>query len=286
MNKRDYKLEIDALANKTVPGFFLQDDPEQEYIEKVLPRFGLIDQSPDRWTTFVNEIKEFNETAAPGVQYKVFFLGRHGEGYHNVGEARYPADGWVDYWVQRNGDGDIVWGPDPRLTELGQQQARDAHSAWKEERRFDIPIPEKLYTSPLTRAIQTNQLTFDESIVPGLEVTILENVREYFGVFTPDKRRSRTEIHEEFPEYLFEDDFKDEDPLWTSEYREAHDDVVERGRKVLDVIFDKDKADVISITSHGGFLGALLRFVGHRSWRLLTGGVIPVIIKGSIIEEK
>lgn len=63
---------------------------------------------------------------------------------------------------------------DPRLTELGQLQAQEAHSAWKEERDFNIPIPEKLYCSPLTRAIQTNQLTFDESIVPGLEVIILE----------------------------------------------------------------------------------------------------------------
>lgn len=65
----------------------------------------------------------------------------------------------------------------------------------------------------------------------------------------------------------------------------------------MDVIFDKDTAQgvhpffvylthqkfmviaVISITSHGGFLGALLKFVGHPGWRLLTGGKFPVFVR-------
>lgn len=48
---------------------------------QVLPRFGLIDDRADRWTTFIGEIERLNETAERGVQFKVFFLGRHGEGY-------------------------------------------------------------------------------------------------------------------------------------------------------------------------------------------------------------
>ena len=68
-----------------------------------------------------------------------------------------------------------------------------------------------------------------------------QDIREYYGVHTPDKRRTRTEIHEEFPEYLFEDGFAEEDVLWTLNYREVHEDVVERGRKALDVIFDNDE---------------------------------------------
>ena len=63
---------------------------------------------------------------------------------------------------------------DPELTQLGEQQARDACSAWETERRFGVPVPERLYTSPLTRAIRTNQITFDDTVVSGLERTIME----------------------------------------------------------------------------------------------------------------
>ena len=55
--------------------FFVAVSPQ------VLPRFGLIDGRTDRWTTFVADIERLNATAEPGVQFKVFFLGRHGEGY-------------------------------------------------------------------------------------------------------------------------------------------------------------------------------------------------------------
>ncbi|KAF8559456.1 hypothetical protein OG21DRAFT_1480797 [Imleria badia] len=99
---------------------------------------------------------------------------------------------------------------------------------------------------------------------------------------TPDKRRSRSEIHEEFPKYHFEDDFTEEDVLWKLKYREVHGDVVERGRRALDAIFDKDEEQVISITSHGGLLDALLSFVKHRGWSLLAGGKsqwLPIFVQ-------
>lgn len=95
-----------------------------------------------------------------------------------------------------NGDGEIVWGreslychspavwrsppsppplplgafshtlilpyaADPLLTELGQDQARDAQAMWKAETESGGPLPDKLYCSPMTRAIQTCQITFE-----------------------------------------------------------------------------------------------------------------------------
>ena len=50
---------------------------------------------------------------------------------------------------------------DPLLTELGQDQARDAHAMWKEETESGGSLPDKLYCSPMTRAIQTCQITFE-----------------------------------------------------------------------------------------------------------------------------
>lgn len=35
-----------------------------------------------------------NDKAEPAVQYKVLYLGRHGEGFHNVAESWYGTDAW------------------------------------------------------------------------------------------------------------------------------------------------------------------------------------------------
>ena len=37
----------------------------------------------------------------------------------------------------------------------------------------------------------------------------------------------------------------------------------------------------ISITAHGGTVAAILANIGHREWRLQTGGMIPVVVKGT-----
>lgn len=54
------------------------------------------------------------------------------------------------------------------------------------------------------------------------------------------KRRSRSYIHERFPEYEFEDGFQEEDKLWDPKIRETQNQVDERAREVLDHIFEKD----------------------------------------------
>lgn len=50
---------------------------------------------------------------------------------------------------------------DPELTLIGKGQANIAHDAWAIELPFGIPIPSKLISSPLTRAMQTLQITFN-----------------------------------------------------------------------------------------------------------------------------
>ncbi|KAF8138803.1 histidine phosphatase superfamily [Boletus edulis] len=276
---------MSARTYTTVPGFFVQDldDADRSFTEQILPRFGLINDRTDRWTTFVSEIEKLNATAEPGVQYKVFFLGRHGQGYHNVGEAKHGIRGW--HWAMLNGDGDITWGPDPQLTPLGEQQAQEAHAAWKTERLFGIPLPEKLYTSPLTRAIRTHQVTFGDTPFPsGLKTMILEvnNMREHNGVHTCDKRRTRSDIQAAFPEYGFEEGFTENDQLWKANSRETYEDIEVRARCVLDRIFQNDREQFISLTAHGGFINCFLRVCHRRPWILPTGGILPVVVKGRI----
>ncbi|KAF5376677.1 hypothetical protein D9615_007908 [Tricholomella constricta] len=165
----------------TVSGFFAQDNltatgipavsfaatPSPRKIHEfyvynqIPPYFGLLDDSSDRWSKFFAHIHSLNKGADSYTSYKVFFLGRHGQGFHNVAEAKYGTPAWDEYWSKLNGDGDLVWGPDAELTDLGKSQATSAHEAWKNELAAGIPLPGKFYVSPLTRALQTLEITIN-----------------------------------------------------------------------------------------------------------------------------
>jgi hypothetical protein len=47
-----------------------------------------------QWQRFEAYVNELNKKAPKGVSYKVFYSGRHGEGYHNVEEADVGTDLW------------------------------------------------------------------------------------------------------------------------------------------------------------------------------------------------
>lgn len=99
------------------------------------------------------------------------------------------------YWSKLNGDGELVWGrkfqsslhldgltakisADPDLTDVGISQAQDAHAAWEAERKLKvgIPLPEKLYCSPMTRAMHTHVITFDGIITGENRKTLILEV--------------------------------------------------------------------------------------------------------------
>ncbi|KAG9317783.1 histidine phosphatase superfamily [Chiua virens] len=181
-------------------------------------------------------------------------------------------------WVRLNGDGELVWGPDPELNELGVEQARDVNRAWRAELNYNIPLPEKLYTSPLSRAIKTNQISFENLLSPDLKTTIVEIVREKTGVSTFNRRRKKSEIERDFPDYPFEQGFTEEDECWDPDTRETPEELDARAKKVLDMVFDDD-GQFISITTHHGFIEAFLRVCNHRPWKLPTGGVMPIVLK-------
>lgn len=51
----------------------------------------------------------------------------------------------------------------------------------------------------------------------------------------------------------------------------------------LDDIFLHDDHTWISLTSHSGTIAAILRVIGHQSFRLVTGGVLPVLVRGEFL---
>ncbi|KAJ4488472.1 histidine phosphatase superfamily [Lentinula aciculospora] len=265
-----------------VSGFFLQDasDADSVIIGAIPVRFGLLDDSNDRWFKLWQKVRTMNEKADDQTSYKVFILGRHGEAFHNVGEAKYGTQAWDDYWSKLNGDGEIIWGPDPMLTALGEEQARMVNQEWKNESTFGLSVPISRYCSPLTRATKTCLLTFDGLPTSANHpVVIVENCREEYGVHSCDKRNSRTWISNHLPAFVFEQDFTEDDQIWTATERETHAHAAIRVKSVLDWIFNTDDNDFISITTHGGVINGLLTAVGRKHYALPTGGVLPIIIK-------
>lgn len=58
---------------------------------------------------------------------------------------------------------------DPELTPIGINQAIEAKRGWEAELPFNITLPEKLYSSPLTRAIDTLKVTFEGIVLGDVE---------------------------------------------------------------------------------------------------------------------
>lgn len=115
----------------TVPGYFMQDDPDTDpdtfdyvylsspqFMKKrsiinnisicqVKSNFGLIQRDYDsdedaelknrettQWQRFEHHLRQLNHNSHPDVSYRLLFLGRHGEGYHNVAEDEYGTKAW------------------------------------------------------------------------------------------------------------------------------------------------------------------------------------------------
>ncbi|KAI0328888.1 phosphoglycerate mutase-like protein [Cubamyces sp. BRFM 1775] len=270
-------------------GFFAQDDPAADGVAiGALPdRFGLLDDSPERWEKFKKRIDELNATAPGSVRYKVFYFVRHGQGHHNVAEAKYGTQAWDAEWSKLYDDGEIIWGPDPELTPIGITQAQEARRLWEAELKHGLPLPDTHYASPMHRALRTWHEIFVNSDMLTPEqrrVTILENLREEHGEHTCDLRSPRTIIARNFPPpvYEFEDGFSEEDIIWKANERETKDHVKERAKDVLDRIFAHDEGTYISITAHSGIINGFLAAMGRPRYPLPTGGILPLMIKGDL----
>ncbi|SCZ90286.1 BZ3500_MvSof-1268-A1-R1_Chr1-3g01894 [Microbotryum saponariae] len=293
----------------TVQGFFKQADPKfnSKGYDLLDDSFGLIEQGPDRWHTFHAQIDKLNREADKQTTYKVVYLARHGQGYHNVAESKYGTAAWDAYWSRLETDGNITWGPDPPLTPLGRRQAEDINTAWKRQVAEGVPLPERLYSSPFTRAADTLQITWHDILLnKGLKPLILERLRETIGCHTCDKRSEKTIIRERFPTYDIEPGFSEHDQLWSTDYQESPRQQAlriqqqlnqvspseetykpsnltrERARSLVgSQIFDTDPSTFISITAHSGVINAFFRVVEHPDVSILPGGFVPIVVRAT-----
>ena len=146
-----------------------------------------------------------------------------------------------------------------------------------------MPVPDAWVASPLMRCLKTCELEWAALGLEGFKPTIKEMAREVMGEHTCDKRSSKTKIHAAQPEWLIEEGFTEEDELWEADHRETHEEHDVRTLRLLDQVFADEGKDaaVVSLTSHSGAIASLMRVIGHREFRLATGGMVPVLIKAT-----
>ncbi|KAF2848363.1 phosphoglycerate mutase-like protein [Plenodomus tracheiphilus IPT5] len=278
-----------------VKGLFQQSEQETDdsTFDFRKENFGLINRSyptdiagkeEEQWRRFERYIASLNETTSDGESIKVLFLARHGQGWHNVAETKYGTKAWDCHYAALNGStaDNLTWS-DAHLTPLGTQQALSVNELWSHQLPLGLPPPQTYYVSPLTRTIQTADLTFTRLPLPKnapYKPLIKELLREALGVHTCDRRSSASSLRTAHPHLTFESNFSEQDVLWEKDYREPRDARRYRLSVFLDDVWESDKGVWISMTSHSGAIASLLEGVGHRAWGLETGGVVPVVVKG------
>lgn len=305
----------------TVTGYFLQDEASTNTstFSFIDTNFGLINRTyatdatydpngqKTQWQRFENQIFRLNRESGRKVQYKLVFMGRHGEGYHNAAESYYGTPAWNCYWSLVDGNGTVRW-DDAQVTPEGVKQALAVNAFWASELKIQkVPPPRSYYTSPLTRCLTTANLTFSGLDLPSRHPfvpVVKEFLREGISGHTCDRRGSKSYIQQAFPNYRIEPGFTETDQLWQAYRREVEIDQDIRSKAVLDDVFSTDDETYISITSHSGEIASLLRgkpilfrhlilrrctdfemvVLGHRPFRLATGAVIPVLVKAETVD--
>ncbi|XXH03816.1 hypothetical protein Hte_010222 [Hypoxylon texense] len=278
-----------TLAYRAVAGYFLHDEEEAGpgHRATTQPGLGLINRtyktdavfdpngSKTQWERFVYFVEHQNQLEQGKVQYKIVFLIRHGQGYHNVKEAQ-------AHWSLMESDGVMNWS-DARLTEKGRDQAEALNKFWRESiENRTVPAPQRYYTSPLARCLETTKITY--SGLPGREFRpiVKEKLRERNGEHTCDRRSTRSWIASNYPEYEIEVGFTENDEEWRPNQRETEEEIAGRVRQLLSDVFTSDDKTIISFTAHSGLIRALYDVTGHSDVWVEAGAMVPLLIRAEV----
>ncbi|KAL9126651.1 MAG: hypothetical protein Q9217_004327 [Psora testacea] len=250
----------------TITGYFLQDelDTEPSTFDYTKADLGLINRAypidasfnPSdgitQWQLLAHHIRTLIDESPDSVQYKLIYMGRHGQGVHNVAEGYYGRPAWDAHWSKLDGNGTVTWADAP-ITEVGIAQAQVASTSWSSLITQGIPLPESYYVSPLDRCLATAKHTFSNLSLPAarpFKPMVKEMLRECIGVHTCDRRSSLTYIRQGYPDYDIEAGFSEDDELYSAERRETDEEMDVRIRGFLDDIFEHDEGTFLSFTTH------------------------------------
>lgn len=276
------------MSFEIVRGFFVHDDSNFNNFPTVQPRFGLLDESPDRWKKLVQCIADLNNGKNDGdfkPTYKVIFFGRHGQSQNDASQilAREMVREAQECLASEIPDcGELKWEPNPELTPQGEQEAHVIHEAWKSELPFGFPPLGQLYCSRLQCTQKTCEIAFSE--IPNERIMVLRNHGKKYYDCTGDQHSRPMYIASTSKVTAAKaSDNLMEDELWDPDSWDPMSQVVERAKQALSVIFTHTDEHFISITASertiNGFRGAL----GCSYCHIPNGVVYPAIVKHSMV---
>lgn len=187
------------------------------------------------------------------------------------------------HWSLLDGADGEVWF-DAYLTPEGVQQAKDLSTLWLQTINKDgAPLPSTLYTSPLTRCLQTCHYSLSPLMASHnlpFRPTVREKLRERMTMHTCDKRRTRSWIQEQWPEYIIGDDVTEEDILGGQGREETYPEHIAREQKELEELWEMDQGEFLSLTMHSQAISSLMMACGAEPPKLREGTTIAVLIRG------
>jgi hypothetical protein len=111
--------------------------------------------------------------------------------------------------------------------------------------------------------------------------TIKEDLREHFTLHTCDMRRPRSWIAENWPEYVIEDGFSEEDVLGKLGRWETDEEHVERKTRALRDVFEQDEESIVVCwTVHSMAIQAIFMALGEQKFLMKEATSLAVLVKG------
>jgi hypothetical protein len=115
--------------------------------------------------------------------------------------------------------------------------------------------------------------------------TVKELLRGRLTDHTYNRRSTRTWIESNYPSYIIEPGFAEEDTSWKPDRSEPMDEHVARKQTVLEDIFSNDYRQFISLTIHSYAMLAILRACESGEFRVAEGSVIALVVRGEKVGE-
>ncbi|ODV64357.1 uncharacterized protein ASCRUDRAFT_53907 [Ascoidea rubescens DSM 1968] len=183
---------------------------------------------------------------------------------------------------------------DPSINSRGKKQCERLKECWIRQIDKGCPLPSLYYSSPLRRSIDTLIYTWNDITSNNYQPIIYENLRPLIELKNVNKRHNKSDITQNYPNFILQNDFSEEDLLFEKYEKEAKrsENVIEFHERILNFIkyeiFEKNyllnqynSNSCLSINCNLRTIQEILKIMGHRPFHVEKGELIPVLIKGT-----
>lgn len=170
------------------------------------------------------------------------------------------------------------------MVDEGREQAKALGTFFAEgvtDKGF--PVPDTVYTSPLSRCLETSKLVFKDVMErhgQAFRPKVRELLRERLTAHTCDRRRSREWIIATYPDYEIEAGLADEDGLWQADRLESTAEHVARTQRLLEGIWRDDSGASIALVTHSFALSSILEAIGAPGFLVSESVMTAFLVKG------